>query len=71
MFIYLAKHQSFEQYDWFVKLDTDTVFLPANFRRLVRGKFHTSAPTYLGHRLPHFPYEASNERQKDDPTKLQ
>ena len=71
MFIYLANHQSFEQYDWFVKLDTDTVFLPANFRRLARGKFDTSAPTYLGHRLPHFPYESSDERQKGDPTQLQ
>ena len=40
------------RYDWFVKIDPDGVFVPANFRRFLRTRFtDPDMPAYLGHAL--------------------
>ena len=49
MLLYMHNHE-LEQYDWFVKIDPDGVFVPANFRKLVAAKFpDPEVPAYIGH----------------------
>jgi len=48
-------------YDWYVKVDDDTVFIPANFKRLVSEKFSARrVPAYLGHAVQQYPHSEAD-----------
>jgi len=61
MLIHTLRHET-ERHDWYVKIDYDTVFIPANFRRLAAAKFPGPLdPAYLGHKLAHYPYDGTHK----------
>lgn len=53
------------RYDWYVKVDTDAVFIPSNFLRFAQA-FRNGYPAYVGHVLRHYPYDGSNSETFPD-----